>query len=271
VAKVSFYSIITAAVADVDRNGFEPTRIQNWAERIRTAAEQSLVPAQRMEKMLRDGLSKVYHRLVDKGELARHHPGIELFTIAKLKPRLRLELDRRIMASADLIKLNRKASIEKTLQRFSGWATSVPVGGTTPAQRTKARKDIRKALAQLPFDERRVLIDQSAKFTAAISDIVAMDNGAIAAQWSSRWRTAGYDYREDHKEFDEKVFAIRDNWAMKQGLMKSGPNGFSDKIEQPAELPFCQCRWIYKFNLRDLPRDMLTAKGERMLKQVKVS
>jgi hypothetical protein len=89
------------------------------------------------------------------------------------------------------------------------------------------------------FDERRVLVDQGHKLISAINRTVAEEGNAIAGTWHSHWRQAGYDYREDHKERDDHVYAIRGNWAIKDGLMKVGPAGYSDEITQAAEEPFC--------------------------------
>jgi hypothetical protein len=69
--------------------------------------------------MLRAGLGAIYRRLVERGGVARYHPEIARFTIQRITPRLRAEFDRRILASANLIKLNRQQAIDKTLQRES--------------------------------------------------------------------------------------------------------------------------------------------------------
>ena len=83
--------------------------------------------------------------------------------------------------------------------------------------------------------------------------------------WHSKWRQQNYDYREDHKERDLKVYAIRDNWAITKGLMKAGPAGFYDDITKVAEEVFCQCYAKFIYNIRSLPVDMLTAKGKAAL------
>ena len=258
------------AIEDVASRGFaSQQQIIDWMDALREAAEATLTSRRTMEKMLRNALASIYRRMVDDGMVLKHHPGVSLFTIKNLKPSLRAELDRRIMASAELIKLNREAAIQKTLQRFSGWSTSIPKGGTQAANKKKTKKEIRKALASLPFEERRILIDQGQKFSASINDIVARDGGAIAGQWVSHWRQAGYNYREDHKERDGEIYLFRDTWASKAGLVKTGAAGYADKITQPAEEPFCRCYWRFVYNLRSLPADMLTAKGKAKLAEVR--
>ena len=175
------------------------------------------------------------------------------------------------MASAQLIKLNRTAAIEKTLQRFSGWSTSIPKGGSDVVDKLKVKGDIRKSLAQLPFEERRVLVDQGHKFTASLSEILATNSNALAGEWHSHWKQLNYNYRPDHKERDRKVYVVRDNWALKAGLMKAGAVGYTDDITRPGEEVFCRCfyRWIY--NLRDLPPEMLTLKGSKELERVRAT
>jgi hypothetical protein len=265
----SFQAVLSAAIDDMLANGFDSAeRVAKWTRALEHAAAASLVSAASLDQMLRDGLAAVYRRMVDKGGVVKFNPCIERFTIEKLKPKLRAELDRRIMASADLIKLNRKQAIDKTLQRFQGWSTSIPAGGSTVESRAKVKVDVKKSLAQLPFAERRCLIDQGHKLAASISEVVANDGGAIAGQWASRWRQPGYNYREDHKERDKQVYLIRDSWAHRAGLVKKGAPGFVDEITRPAEEPFCRCSYVYLFALRDLPDDMLTQKGRRALVDV---
>lgn len=163
---------------------------------------------------------------------------MQRFTIDKVKHKLRAELDRRIVTSANLIKLNRAQAIEKTLQRFEGWATSIPIGGTKIAEKRTIKGNVATSLKQLPFEERRVIIDQGHKFVSNLNEILAHDGGAIAAVWHSHWRQKNYNYREDHKERDELIYAVRDSWAIKQGLMNKGPNGYTDDITKPGEEVF---------------------------------
>ena len=60
------------------------------------------------------------------------------------------------MASAKLIKLNRDAAIERTLQRFSGWSTSIPVGGTAEVGAlARTMEDMRRNLVTLTGTLRR--------------------------------------------------------------------------------------------------------------------
>lgn len=259
---MNFYETVTAAIADLTLHGYDSQqRVDMWMERIRNSAVASLTPENVLIDGLRATLTTVYRRAVESPAALRVAPGISRFTVDRLKPKLRAELDRRIAVSANLIKLNRQEMIGKTLQRFAGWASSIPPGGSDAVDKREESLHIRKSLKSLPFAERRVAIDQGHKLLADINDVIAVDAGAIAAEWRSRWRQPGYDYREDHKERDGKVWAIRGNWALEKGLMKPGPDGYTDDITKPGEEIFCRCSYRYLYTLRSLPDTMLTAKG----------
>lgn len=236
----TFTDILTAAVADLVENGFtDAERVVRWQEALRKAAEASILPLKQMEDMLRESLRAIYARMIERGGLLRYHSGVARYTVEKLKPAMRVELQKRILASADLIRLNRTQEITRTLRRFSGWASSIPAGGTEVAKRRETKEEIRKPIASLPFVERRVLIDQGHKFISSLNSIVAEDGDAIAGRWHDHHRQAGYDYRPEHKERDGKVYLIRDSWAHKAGFVKPGPAGYTDEITAPAEEVNC--------------------------------
>lgn len=266
----NLYDVITAAIKDFAEHGFDrEERLRYWLAQIRQAAVGSLVPEHLLQEALQRSLGVTYRKMVEQQGLLKYHKGVSRFTLAKVQPQLRAELDRRIMASANLIKLNREAAIEKTLQRFSGWASSIPTGGSDAVDKLETKTSIRKALKQLPFEERRVAVDQGHKFIASLNNIVATSNGALALTWHSHWRQPGYNYRKDHKERDGKVYAIRGNWAMERGLMKKGAAGYYDDITAVGEEVFCRCSAQYLYALRDLPADMLTQKGAEALAEAR--
>ncbi len=72
----------------------------------------------------------------------------------------------------------------------------------------------------MDFISRRVAIDQGHKLASNVKYLLAVQSGAIALRWHSNWRRPGYKYRQDHKERDEKIYLLRDSWALEQGLIK---------------------------------------------------
>lgn len=257
----TFAAALQAAVTDFSEHGYDDdARLRYWLGILRSRLEAETDTPAELAEQLKAALTAIYQRKVEAGGLIRDVRFADRFDLTRIKPRLRAELDRRILAAADLIKLNRKAGIEKTLQRFSGWSTSIPPGGSGVIDKREVRANIAKSAKQIRYEARRLTIDQGHKLVANITDIVATDNGAIAAEWESHWRQPGYDYRPDHKERDGKVYLIRDSWAAKHGLIKRGMP-FIDQVTRPAEEPFCRCNYRYISNLNNLPPEMLTKKG----------
>lgn len=274
----TFTRTVREAVKFFLRNGYTSRQeLEQWQAIIRQAAESETDDD--YMSMVSDRLRKSYDLQVSKAGALERHKGLSRFTLNYMEPKLLSELDRRILASADLIKLNRTAAINKTVQRFSGWATSIPVqdyvgGGLSASSRSGIvanAQHIQKSAEQVDYEARRVMIDQSHKLIANIDNIIATSNNAIAAEWHSHWRQPGYDYREDHKERDKLVYLIRGNWAQKNGYVKAGPAGYLDEITQPGEEVFCRCYVTYLYNLRSIPEDMLTQKGRKFLESMKAA
>ena len=268
----TFQEVLAAAVRDIIDHGYDSAeRIALWLQAIREAAARSLTPEHVLVRELNSTLRAIYRDKIERGGILRMHPGVERFTLAQVAPRLRAELDRRILASASLIKMYRIDMINDTLQRFSGWATSIPVGGTDAVKRRMVKEAIRKPLASLPFRERRCVIDQSHKFVANLNNILASDGGAIALIWHSHFRELNYNFRPDHKARDGNVYLLRDSWAQKAGLVKPGDAGYYDQITAVGEEVFCRCWAQYLYSLSRLPIDMLTENGRETLARVKIA
>lgn len=239
-ARKQFNDTVKEAIDDVIEHGFDSAlRIAEWIDKLRQAAEAAMTSQAKMEQMLREALAAIYRRQIENAGIIKRHEGVDRFTLQNVKPQLHAELTRRIMASADLIKLNRERAIAETLERFQGWATSIPKGGTDAASKPKVKKTMRKAMVSLPFRERRVLIDQSQKFNASLSEIVAKDGGAIAGVWRSHFRQVGYDFRPDHKERDGEFYLVMGSWAHRNGLVKPSAVGYVDDVTKPGEEVFC--------------------------------
>jgi hypothetical protein len=270
VPKGSLFDVLTECINYFSENRYtSELDWQKWEERIASAFDESL-RFTTDTKFIDQYMRSIFDKYVWGGSVLKSHLGVERYTLDRITSTLRSELDRKILASVNLIKLNREEMRAKTLKRLSGWITSIPSGGISDFDKRKLKTEISKPLRSLPFIERRVLIDQGHKLTNSISTVLANEGGAIAAKWLSHYRQPGYNYREDHKERDGKVYLIRSSWAQRAGLVKPGPDGYSDEITQPAEEVFCRCKWVFVYHLRQLPENMLTVKGRSELKRVKV-
>lgn len=229
-----------------------------WTKRLRRAAERQTND----KDLARKHLESIYRKLVVDGGAIRKMPfdGPKALTKKNIKAELRDELDKRIFASANLIKLNRQQAIDRTLQRFQGWVSSLPPDGSDITNKREQATAIKKDLQQLDFERRRVAIDQGHKLSNAVTTLVAMQGNPIAFRWYSNWRRPGYKYRKDHKDRDEKYYIVRGSWADTRGFLKP-VNGYSDDITQPAEEVYCSCHWSPVYSLKRIPPEYLTEKG----------
>ena len=267
--KKTFDSVLSDAIRDLMENGFSLARFRYWQALLDLMVESEYASVDAKEK-IKASLTEIFKKRVTPTALTKFHPGLDRTSIARIVPRLRPELERRIITSADLIKLNREQAIAQTMKRFSGWMSSVPEGGTDALSLRKVKEQIIKPLRSLSFEERRLHIDQGHKMIANVNAILAEQSNAIVVIWRSHYRQAGYDYREDHKERDGKVYALKGNWAIEAGFMNKG-DGYIEDTEMFGEAINCQCFGTYYRSLRDLPAGMLTRKGREELERVKVS
>ncbi len=262
-----FNAVLADAVRYFADRGYQSADdVALWVARLRQAAEDSLLSEQEVERQIKASLGGVFDRFVTRGKIAERVQGVGLWTIERVRPALRAELDRRILAAANQIKLNRVAAIEKSLQRFAGWSTSIPAGGTEVLDRREVKGEIGKSIAQIRYEARRVAIDQGHKLIANVSEIVALDGGAIAAIWHDRGEhDPSYNARKEHLARSGKIFLVRDSWAIRDGLVRRGSRPYTDEIERPAEAVYCSCFYEWITALRRLPAETLTAKGRAAL------
>lgn len=259
----SLYEVLTAAVNHYANHGWDSKKsLLNWCTKLRVAAERESPDAD----IARKHLISIYSRLVVHGGALKDQPpeGPTKVTLDKLKPEFKEELNKRIFASANLIKLNREQAIERTVQRFQGWVTSIPPSGVSEIDKVEQKNAIRKSVSDLDFISRRVAIDQGHKLTSNVKYLLSVQSGAIAFTWHSNWRRPGYDYRVDHKDRDERIYLLRGTWAVEQGLIKP-VHGFYDEITAAGEEVFCSCQVFPIYAPQKLPEEFLTEKGKREL------
>lgn len=257
----TLYEVLTEAINHyVDRGWDSQDSLLDWSRKLRVAASREAPDDQVAKKHL----TSIYSRLVIDGGALRDQPadGPKKITLDKIKPDLRKELDRRIFASANLIKLNREQAIERTVQRFEGWVSSIPPDGVSDIDKNGQKAEMKKSVTDLNFISRRVAIDQGHKLSSNVKYLLSIQGGAIGFRWHSPWRRPGYDYRKDHKERDELIYLVRGSWAVEQGLIKP-VNGFYDEITAVSEEVFCSCQVFPIYAPQKLPDEFLTEKGKR--------
>lgn len=216
-------------------------------------------------KQVKDMLSRQLQSFTGGGS-SKELPSVPTWRVSRLNPLLRQELDRRMAASASLIKINREQMIKDTIQRFTGWATSEP---NIDRLVSPPRHVVTTNKQENDFTVRRVRIDQTQKLRANVADIAAKELRAIAFTWRGRDDSRE---RETHRKRNGKIYLMRDSWAVKDGLVKvSGVDGWGDEFDDgPPGIPvFCRCHAQYIFDLEDLPSAALTEKGREYLENKK--
>lgn len=261
-ATKTWHQTLSEAVDWYIRHGWtSDIKLQFWYRRLSVALQRETGDPE----TVRRGLTKIYNRLVVQGGVLREkgYTTLSPITLRQVKPELRAELDRRIAASVNLIVLNREKAVAQTLQRFSGWVTSIPPGGIEKtAKKGRIVSALSKSKQQLDYEARRLAIDQGHKIISNVKYILAVQSGAIALRWHSDWRRPGYNYRPQHKERDEKIYLLRDTWALNQGLIKP-VNGYYDQITAAGEEPYCSCQAYPVYSPAELPDEFLTQKWKR--------
>ncbi|WP_237929967.1 hypothetical protein [Buttiauxella sp. S19-1] len=262
----SLYEVLTDAVNYYVNNGWDSEKsLLSWTQKLRVAASRESPSSD----VTRKHLTSIYSRLVIDGGALRDQPadGPTKVTLDKIKPSLRKELDKRIFASANLIQLNRDQAIDRTVQRFQGWVTSIPPEGVSEVDKNEQKAAFRKSVSDLDYISRRVAIDQGHKLASNVKYLLAIQGGAIAFRWHSNYRRPGYNFRIDHKERDTLIYLVRDSWAVAQGLIKP-VHGYYDEITAAGEEVFCSCGAFPIYAPQKLPDEFLTEKGKREFNRV---
>ena len=262
-ARSKFRTLLRDAIRHFGTVGYTSKGdLQQWLAKLHAALDVELPDDKQTHKLLRTTLDAIYNRDVTNLGVTKRVPGVVRYTLQRIDPSLRAELDKRIFAAADLIRINREQRIQETLRRFAGWVSSVPLAGAPKEELRRTASEIAKPAARVKFEARRVAIDQGHKLSAAVAHVVARGEGAIAAIWHDRGEfDKSYKARPEHLARSGKLFLIRDSWALDQGLVTRRARPYTDEIEQVAEFPFCSCTYEYITSPRELPSEFLTAKG----------
>jgi uncharacterized protein with gpF-like domain len=239
-----------------------PHQVDDWSRRLEAAAEDP-VEEHQIGARVASTLQGAYTRATRPGSVKRAHPGIEEWMVHRLEPRLRDELQRRIWAAADLIRLNRQQALAKTMARFKGFATSVPTGGTPEVNQRLVAQEIAAPSKSLDFITRRAQIDQTQKMIGNLNDIIADGAGAIAATWD-HVPELERQFRPEHTARHGLTYPIRGSWAAERGLLRA-PDGWWQDFDIPGQLINCRCEARYLYSLEEVPPEMLTPAGRDAL------
>jgi hypothetical protein len=147
--KKTYRQVVESAMKDLMKRGVSRTSLAKCMSEIRKAFPDSKELEKKTEAMLtrvyesskRQAAIQYLKAKKQKDDNAIHEGGeasVPVFTRRDIDARARQLLDKKIMEAVNLIVLNREKEMNLSLQRFSGWATSL--GDTGPATVIKARR-----------------------------------------------------------------------------------------------------------------------------------
>ena len=263
---ILFRALLAEAISEFTTVGYTSVeRVATWVAALRNALERELGPDREIYEELRRTLGGSFDRFLNGRKLDQIVPGVGRYTKELVKPKLYAELDRRILAAADLIKLHKTEAVDRTLRRFQGWSTSIPPGGDETIDRRETKGLLGKDLRSYRYHKRLVANDQSHKLIANVADLVATEAGAIAARWNSHGaHDPSYNARKDHLSWDGQLYVVRDSWAHREGLIKP-VHGYTDDVPLPGQPVNCRCWYSYITSPRKLPDEMLTRRGQEWI------
>ena len=154
--------------------------------------------------------------------------------------------------------------------RLGKFLEQVPRGGTKDKATKSQITEIKKELRQLARWEKLFSVYKANSLASEIEYIFSLQGNPLAAIWhySELDEHGEYQKTYDHEARDGKVYAVRGNWAIEKSLMNASVHGYINDSIRPAQEVGCMCylQWVYY--LRDLPSDMITAKGRSELERV---
>jgi hypothetical protein len=224
-----------------------------------------------VDKYITPQLTKTYSSQIERGDIFDYHKGVSRLRVSELKPELQDKLRQRIQANKQLITDYYLDTETKAVNNaVANWLN------TTSFNKVLSDDIIRGIVSKCDeavstYDISRRAIDQSHKLIADFNAVIADDAGAVAGQWHSHKKTATYMARPEHEKLNNKIYVIKNSWAVKQGLLKKGSNDWLEDLkEQPAQLINCTCYFVYFYEydliaLFKLKPEIFTEKGKAFI------
>lgn len=267
--------LIKKALYDTSQNGWTPSSIAFWANEFRKLSNLTVFNKS-PESVVSPYLNYLFKKEITGSKLIDRNPGIDRYTLERIRPQFRRILEDRIKANINLIALERPASIEVSTARFSGWLMSLDgkQEKLPKADELPIFQNITKPmLEQKSYEHSRRAIDQGHKMLRAIDLTIAEQGGAIAGIWHAHKTTAYFTARPEHWKRDGEIYIFKNSDVAEKGLVKKGHNVWLEDIpDPPALLINCVCYWEFIYSFSDLAKiapDRITQKGRDLLGVIK--
>lgn len=224
-------------------------------------------------------LKQGYYNYINT-DYKRQNPGLNTYRLQEIKKPLRQELQVRTGYALALIKTQTEQNLNKLKGRFIDWINQQTLGDDK--QSLKEMLDLDKLRYQNKRHQQFIITDQYHKMIGNFDDIVANHFEALGFIWKNRkdkrvaGNPTGINPKPDknspmhgnHWVRENKIYLYEQSWAKTAKLIKA-PDGYevSDLKDGPPGMPIgCRCYRVNLYELNELPKDYLTEKGKKYLR-----
>lgn len=233
---------------------------------------------QRKGLLVNQRLKRAYSDFYTKDGFKKTNEGISKLKLSDLREDFKKELKKKIATSFNLIK-NRDDELKQRLaSRFLNWLTidSEEVRGKTASKQSLLNfLDFAKENEIAEDHAKFILEDQTRKMIANFDLMVAEANGAIGGFWKNRGDKRvvgnpsglyphGNEAHGDHWNREGVFYVYKNGWAYQKGYVKGE---LYENLEDGGVgvAIGCRCRMINVYDLRDVPKEILTKKGKEVV------
>ena len=161
--------------------------------------------------------------------------------------------------------------LDELHSRLDEFLGQVPSGGTKDKAVKSKITELKQEIRHFVKWYKLFNVYKAQSLASEIQYIFSLQGNPLAAIWLYNRIDEQGEYRKtyDHKIQDGNFYAVQGNWAIEKGLMRVGPHGYINDSSRPAQEIGCMCRLQWVYNLRDLPGDLLTTKGQSVLERTR--
>lgn len=199
-----------------------------------------------------------------------HNKGLKGWRLEKIKPALRKEYKKSLLANILLITTQNESMMSLLRSRFTDWI--LKSSRDQNADSLKKALDITQATAKVNKRVNMIIKDQTRKSLNTYDEVVAKEYEAIGFIWNTRrdkkvvgnptglYPGNGNEKHRNHYERQGKFYFYKDTWAIKKGLINTKAKNFkwAEFEDGMPGIPInCRCFAYNIYDIEDVPKEFL--------------